>query len=83
MSSYTRSETINKGPTVAFGHPSLREADHADIARQTEEFIALGGIVEKQPVLTDREIISKARKDMNIHRPNGKGNTNGAGGPRK
>ena len=47
MSNYTRSETINKGPTVAHGHPSLREAEHDDIARQTEEFIAAGGIVEE------------------------------------
>ena len=47
MSSYTRSETINKGPTVAHGHPSLREAEHDDIKSQTEAFIASGGRIEQ------------------------------------
>ena len=47
MSNYTRSEPANKGPTVAHGHPSLRDAEHDGIARQVEEFIALGGRIEQ------------------------------------
>ena len=47
MTGYTRSETINKGPTVAHGHPSLREAEHDDIKSQTEAFIASGGRIEQ------------------------------------
>ena len=47
MSNYTRSEPTNKGPTVAHGHPSLRDAEHDEIESKTEAFIALGGRIEQ------------------------------------